>query len=234
MTREIDRIKEIYRYRKEVISADTYSYFNPGNLFNMHMKEKNVLRLLYKHGIKTLKDFKILEIGCGNGAWLRDFVKYGADPKNLFGIELLEERVEEAKMLNPNFNISEGNAEILDFDDNNFDIVLQRAVFTSILHHGMKDNIAREMLRVVRAGGIVLWYDFRFNNYRNPHVRGIGKNEIKSLFPGCTYDIQKIILFPFAARKIGKYGWLLCRLLSHFPFLLTHYLAVIRKNTETQ
>ena len=41
----------------------------------------------------------------------------------------------------------------------------------------MKQKVAAEMLRVVKPQGLILWYDFRYNNPRNSNVRGIGAAE---------------------------------------------------------
>jgi ubiquinone/menaquinone biosynthesis C-methylase UbiE len=60
-------------------------------------------------------------------------MKYGARPENLYGIDLLDERIEEAKRLSPNIDFRCGNAEELPYEDGLFDIVIQFTVFTSIL-----------------------------------------------------------------------------------------------------
>jgi ubiquinone/menaquinone biosynthesis C-methylase UbiE len=156
-------------------------------------------------------------------------MKYGADPNKLYGVDLLEENVTRANVLSPHLNIVVGNAERLDFDEASFDIVIQNTVFTSILDIQMKQNIAKEMLRVVKDNGIIIWYDLRYNNPRNPDVKGIKSKEIISLFPNCSFEFQKITLAPPLARKLAPYSWLLCYLLEKIPFLRTHYLVVIRK-----
>jgi len=65
-------------------------------------------------------------------------------------------------------------------------VVSQFTLFTSILSEPMKNRMAAEMIRVLKPGGVILWYDFRFNNPRNQNVRGIESPEITSLFPGCS------------------------------------------------
>lgn len=108
---------------------------------------------------------------------MRDFIQWGARPENLYGIDLLEDRIKKAKEINPNINFICGNAKNLDFPDKNFDIVLQSTCFTSILDQEMKKSIAREVLRVLKDEGIILWYDFRYNNPKNPDVKGIEKKK---------------------------------------------------------
>jgi len=225
---EIERIKEAYERRKNLPSG-LYSYFNQGNLFITQQRERKLLQILDKYGMNPLSNKQILDIGCGNGACLRELMKYGADPNKLYGVDLLEENVTRANVLSPHLNIVVGNAERLDFDEASFDIVIQNTVFTSILDIQMKQNIAKEMLRVVKDNGIIIWYDLRYNNPRNPDVKGIKSKEIISLFPNCSFEFQKITLAPPLARKLAPYSWLLCYLLEKIPFLRTHYLVVIRK-----
>ncbi len=52
----------------------------------------------------------------------------------------------------------------------------------------MKRKIASEMLRVLKEDGSIIWYDFFVRDPRNKDVSGIGKNEIRQLFPGCQIE----------------------------------------------
>ena len=193
---EIEKIRERYKRRENLPEKSWYSYFNPGNLFIIQERHKKILELLDRYKMNPLDNKKILDIGCGNGGWLRDFIQWGARPQNLYGIDLLEERINGAKLINPNINFVCGNAQALKFPDENFDIVLQATCFTSIFDLEMKKKIALEMLRVLKNDGIILWYDFRYNNLKNPDVRGIQKREIEELFPNCKYDFNLITLAP--------------------------------------
>lgn len=85
-------------------------------------------------------------------------------------------------MLSPNIDFRCGNAEELPYEDGSFDIVMQFTVFTSILNPQMKQNIAKEMLRVLKDDGIILWYDYFVSKPTNPDVKGVGRREIERLF----------------------------------------------------
>lgn len=228
---EQNRIKQVYTERKENISGDIYSYFNKGNLFIIQQRERAILNLLNKYGLNPLTNTKILDVGCGSGGELRNLMRYGADPANLYGIDLIPERVEIAKKLSPNFNITEGSATELPFEDNSFDIVSQFTVFTSILDKDIREKAASEMLRVLKPNGIILWYDFRYLNPRNKHAKPIKANEIRALFPDCNYDIRSITLLPPLARRLAPISWLLCYILEKIPFMRSHYIAVIQKKS---
>lgn len=170
-----------------------------------------------------------MDIGCGRGSELRNLIRYGAKPKNLFGIDLLPVRIDEAKTLSPNIDFQCGSAEEIPYDNDMFDIVLQFTVFTSVLDMNMKKKIASEMLRVLKPHGIILWYDYHMDNPKNPDVKGVKKREIYELFTGCDISLKRITLAPPLTRIIAPYSWLLCYLLEKLRFLNTHYLGVIKK-----
>ena len=131
-----------------------YSLFSSGHLFMMQEREREALALLSRHGFTALGAKTILEIGCGTGYWLREFIKWGARAENIVGIELIPEYVAEAKQLCPSgIKIECMSAAKLPFSDGTFDLVLQSTVFTSILDSDMKQRIASEMVRVVKKEG---------------------------------------------------------------------------------
>jgi len=109
--------------------------------------------------------------------------------------------------------------------------VLQSTVFTSVLDSNTKKRIASEMLRVLKRNGLILWYDYHMNNPKNSDVRGVKIREIKRLFPDCDIRLQRITLAPPIARLLAPYSWLLCYFLSRIPWLCSHYIGVIRKNS---
>jgi ubiquinone/menaquinone biosynthesis C-methylase UbiE len=223
------RIRAAYAKRRYDLR---YSWFNPGHVFRVQETERRLLALLTGREFTSLNTKKILEIGCGTGYWLREFIKWGARPENIAGIDLLSNRIAEARRLCPKaVQFQCGSAAVLSFPDATFDLVLQSMVFTSVLDSGMKQRMAAEMLRVVKAEGLILWYDYHVNNPRNPDVRGVKRQEIDQLFPGCWIELRRITLAPPIARFIAPYSWLICYLLEKIPFLCTHYLGVIRKRT---
>ena len=85
------------------------------------------------------------------------------------------------------------------------------------------------MLRVTKPDGLILWYDFLYDNPKNPDVRGVRKREIQRLFPGCSVGLRKVTLAPPIVRRLAARAWWLCTILEAIPLLRTHYLGVIRK-----
>jgi SAM-dependent methyltransferase len=226
---EVERIKKAYERRKTGDKGRLYSYFNQGHLYIIHQREKGLIDSLKQLRLTDLSDRKILDIGCGSGGVLREFVKYGANPKNLYGIDLLEERIEKARELNPSIDFRCGDASNLPYEDHFFDIVMQFTVFTSILDSGMKEGIASEMLRLLKADGTIIWYDYYVNNPWNADVKGVKKKEIQELFPNCALSLKRVTLAPPIVRALVPVSTLLCLMLEKIPFLRTHYLGMIRR-----
>ena len=221
------RIQQAYARR---CNNHLYSRFNPAHLLMVHERERRLLGLLSRHGCEPLDTKTILEIGCGNGDFLRDFIKWGARPENISGIDLVPERVSEAVHLSPKaMDIRQGNAAILEFADESFDLVLQSTVFTSVLDLNVKRQMASEMCRVLKSDGLIIWYDYHMDNPRNSDVKGVTDREIHVLFPNCEVHLKRITLAPPLARLLAAYSWVLCYLLSKVPWLCTHYIGVIRK-----
>lgn len=229
---EIHRIKKAYakRDRSNKWPSTRWSYFSPSTLFPHHQTERARISALKQNNFDELADKQILDVGCGYGGLLRNFVKYGATPGNCFGIDLLPDRIEEAEKISPNIDFRCGNAENLSFDNEYFDIVLSSTVFTSIFDKNMKRNIAREMIRVLKPTGLILWYDYHMDNPKNPDVRGVKKKEIHELFPDCDIKLERITLAPPLTRAIAPHSFLLCYLLEKIKILNTQYLGTIRKS----
>ena len=226
---EINRIKAAYDKRKGSVPADLYSFFDNPNIYSIQSRDRAILHTLKKHGITDLGNRKILDIGCGTGSELRNFIRYGADPHNLYGIDLLDYRIEIASYLSPNIHFESADASSLPYDDRKFDLIVQFTVFTSILDMDMKKSIAGEMLRVLKPEGIIIWHDYYMDNPKNSDVKGVRRREIDLLFTGCHIDLKRITLAPPLARIIAPYSILVCDLIEKLRILNTHFIGTIRK-----
>lgn len=173
---------------------------------------------------------RILDVGCGRGATLRLFLEYGAKPSNLFGVDLLSDRVDQARELNPNINFQQANATAMSFGDRIFDLVVQFTTFTSIPELQARIQVANETLRVLVPGGKLLWYDMAYNNPNNADVTGISPSEVRTLFPGCRVFGKRITLAPPLGRVIARFSYPLYHLLAQIPLLCTHYACIIEKS----
>lgn len=225
---EILRIRAEYERRRKEIPADFYSLGRPTNLFFDTQLVRDCITALKQEGVFPLESRSVADIGCGSGRWLLEFAKW--DATDLHGIELDEARLERARArLSSTADLRVGDARFLPWAPNSFDLVSQFTLFSSILSPPVKQQVAAEMLRVLKPGGLILWFDLRINNPRNPNVRGIPSGEIRSLFPRCGVRLQRVTLAPPIARLVVPISWVAAGILERIPFLRTHYLAVIRK-----
>lgn len=229
MTDEIGRIKSAYETRISAGIVNRYSLLNSGELFMLHRREEETLKLLKRHNIAPGMA-RVLEIGCGNGSRLLDWLRWDARPAQLYGNDLMDHFIDQAKEKLPGAHLAAGSAEKLPFDDGFFDVVVQLTVFTSILDENLRKTIATEMLRVLAPGGIILWYDFRYPSPGNRNVRPVCSAEIARLFPGCSIDLRSMTLVPPIARRLARFSFTACRWLEKIPFMRSHYLAAIHKN----
>jgi ubiquinone/menaquinone biosynthesis C-methylase UbiE len=147
----------------------------------------------------------------------------------LGGIDLMPERLARARRRIPGADLHLGSASELPWPDESFDLVSQFLVFTNIFDPELKRAVASEMLRVLKPGGGILWFDLRVNNPRNPEVRGLRRAEIRSLFPGCKMELAPALLAPPLGRLIAGWSWPFAEALQALPLLCTHYAGLVWK-----
>jgi ubiquinone/menaquinone biosynthesis C-methylase UbiE len=226
---ENQRVRAAYARRRQLVPPTRYVRTDPFVLCSSHEREKQMAKLFRSDGLATLTGLRILDVGCGRGAMLRQLLDYGAEPELLAGIDLLEENVNGARALAPNLRIVCGSATHLPFPDSSFDLAVQFTLFTSVLADDVKYAIAADMKRVLAPGGRVLWYDFSVSNPKNRDVRGIGKREIGRLFEGFDFKATKITLAPPLGRMIAPISPMLYDLLSRVRPLCTHLMCLLKK-----
>jgi ubiquinone/menaquinone biosynthesis C-methylase UbiE len=222
------RIAAYYERRAAAGLARRYSLFQRGSLFRMQQFERDALAALTRHGRTCLRDADMLDVGCGDGSFLRRLISWGADPTRLSGVDLLPERIATARRIDPCLNVQQADASDLPFPDGSFDVVWQLTVFSSILDDTMRRAVATQMARVLRPGGLVVSYDFRVARDRR-NTRPLRASDLTILFPGFQADTRRVTLIPPLARALAPRSWLLCELLEAVPWLRTHELVVLTK-----
>ncbi|TME01118.1 MAG: class I SAM-dependent methyltransferase [Chloroflexi bacterium] len=223
---ETERIARAYRERDER-AATRWDLRNPGNQRILSERRGLVKRLLQRQGWLPLADRRVLDVGSGSGAELAWFRELGASDSHLAGIDLLPERVEAARRAFPRIAFRAGNAEHLPFPDQAFDLVVAYTVFSSILDPEMAANVASEVRRVMRPGGGLLWYDFRYNSPANPNVSGVSADRVRSLFPELSGPLLRVTLLPPLARRLGPLTPLAYPALASMPPLRSHLLGLL-------
>jgi SAM-dependent methyltransferase len=228
----LDDIVEEYRRRGRDLDPATYAPTSPGELFIRQSRERAVLAALRRAGVLPLGGRRVLEVGCGDGQWLADFERWQVPRGNLAGIDLLPERVDDARrrFASPDggADIRRGSATALPWADGSFDVVAQSMMFSSMPEPELQRAAANEMSRVLAPGGIVLWYDFAVDNPRNPRVRGFSAADLRRLFPGFRLQLSRAVLAPPVARAVAPVSPLLASALEALRVLNAQHVAVLR------
>lgn len=227
---EADRIAQAYRSRDPKATA-RWDLTNPGNQHILAERRGLVRRLLADRGWVPLGYRRVLDVGAGSGVELAWFRELGASESNLVGIDLLPERVELARRSFPQITFHAGNAEHLPFPDASFDLALAFTIFSSILDPTMAAQVASEIQRVLRPGGRLLWYDFRYDSPSNPDVRGVTAARIRALFPDLDGPLLGLTLLPPLARRLGPLTPVAYPVLARVPMLRTHLLGLLTRPT---
>jgi SAM-dependent methyltransferase len=217
-----------YARRPPAESDQRYSPLNMAQLLADHQRERLMMHGLAKGGVRSLRDFRILDVGCGGGWELVRLIALGASPQNVVGIEILPDRVATARALHPSITVVQGSATSLPWPDCHFDLILQSTTFSSILDSSLRRIVAAEIFRVLKPGGWFIWYDFWLNPF-NRDTRAIGRGEIRNLFPSLSGRLHRVTLAPPLSRRLAPLSVGLTALLQEIAVLNTHYLATLRK-----
>ncbi len=227
---EVERIRGEYARREKEFPPGFYA--SAGDTLLYRTRCGAVLNLLKSNGMIPLAGKKILEVGCGEGAWFSSFKEWGAEESSLFGVDFIPEKISSIRRKFPSAKTEIGEASSLRWADHSFDIVLQSTLFSSVLSPELKRRIADEMIRVLKPGGKIIWYDFFCNNPWNPNVKGVGLSEIKDLFPESALKYSRITLAPPLARKLAGSFPSLCVFLEKLSIFNTHYLILIQPGAQ--
>lgn len=225
---EKKRIQNVYKDYMNPQYSKKWSNVNIGNRY-MRTEIIKLLSEILTSPRNNLSDKKILEIGCAGGDIIQLLIDLGAEEKNISGIDIRQNRLKDCKKIFPKSKINYMDARKLNFDDNSFDVITVFTFFSSLLNENYQNEVSSELIRVLKPKGIIVYYDFRYDNPFNPNVIGINKNKLMCFFKNMSIDINLITLIPPLARSLGVLNRFLYSGLSFFPFLKSHYLAIVQK-----
>ena len=232
---ESDRIRDVYaRYDRD---PRVQARRDPTNAANVIVDCERIAVIdqeLAAAGARggALPEAEILDVGCGNGDELVRLCEQGAAARRCHGVDLLGDRLEAATERLPEADLRQADARRLPFADASMDIVVLKVVLSSVLDRDIAAQIAGEVDRVLRPGGVVIWYDNRYANPFNAHVRGITRSELKQAFAGYELRLDRVTVVPPLVRRLGRLTRPLYSALARIPPLSVRYAGLLVKPTS--
>tara|TARA_B100001123_G_C15104369_1_gene944885 strand:+ start:261 stop:965 length:705 start_codon:yes stop_codon:yes gene_type:complete len=202
-------------YQKRGVNIDNIIN-NKGVLFQVFAHDKCLINCLSK--IDLNQSSKVLDVGCGSGTSLLDFVKYGFNQNNLYGVDINDERIDFGKLNYPLLNLSIQDAAKLSFEENYFDFIFESTMFVQITDNDMSKKIANEMIRVTKKNGYIFILDWRYGKFRNSNYLACDRKRVKDIFR-VGEDTEIVSVLP--AAIVPPVGRFLSSHLSPFYFVVS-------------
>ena len=133
LDREAERILRVYQDYATPARARLYDLKNRGNRAMVKERHSLIRRLLEAFGLSALRGRQVLDVGCGYGHELARMREFGAEVRDLVGIDLMTNRIVQARLSYPDIDFRIINATRLPFPNATFDLILSFTVFSSVL-----------------------------------------------------------------------------------------------------
>jgi SAM-dependent methyltransferase len=230
LTSEQQRIRAVYQAWHRGGALPPYAWHRPEVMAHAAAHSRVAGALLAATVGPELGGLRIVDVGCGSGGFLRQLISWGADPSLLSGTEYQQERLDQASRVTAaGVRWHLGDLDV--FADGGVDLVVANTVFSSILDEGARHVLAGEMWRILRPGGWLMLFDFRYNNPRNPQVRKVTRAQLRHYWPARASHYRTVLLAPPLGRALARAPRLLAETLEAvLPPLRSHFVYACRKD----
>jgi ubiquinone/menaquinone biosynthesis C-methylase UbiE len=149
---------------KETVFFDKFSSIEEYDVFTPYGYESIIKAYKKLAGAPRGSNIRVIDLGCGTGAFTRKFKKKYAGSATFYGLDISVKSVALAAELSPGIHYCAGDIEQCCLKDDSFDMVL----FSGVLHHFADyEPCLREGYRILKTGGCMLSYD---PNVKNPFM----------------------------------------------------------------
>ena len=225
-----DRIRTEYARRLVAAWGDPWSPRNQTGIYYRQQIERNLIAVMNKAGVGFHSNVDILDVGCGGGPHLRYFVELGAAWDRLHGIDLVPERVEIARQLTPGADIQVADATSLPYDDAAFEVVSQFTALCNLHDPASLEQAAREMARVLKPSGHILWVDIMRPAEAAAPYQAIPEQRVRELFPGFRVVAARHVFHRWTMMLAGRFPDVALAV-ERLPVGKSHLVAVLRRAT---
>jgi SAM-dependent methyltransferase len=192
-------------------------------LFFQHSRERAFSRLL-RGFYRQAKDWRVLEFGCGKGRLLL-LLREMEIGRKLYGCDISRAELD-GKLTALDIPLTVNPGDVLAYADASFDLIVQSVVFSSVPDAEVRRRLAQEMDRVLKPGGMVLWYDV-IKTRR--HLVGFNRSAITGLFPGYYMTGFRCGLSYRLAAGLAYKSQALATLAEALPFWRSHWALLLTK-----
>jgi ubiquinone/menaquinone biosynthesis C-methylase UbiE len=151
---------------------------------------------------------RVLDVGCGHGASLLQFIRLGFKPANLTGVDLDEDLIARAGEELPGIEFRVESADRLSFTDDSFDLVVESTMLGTLDSQTLLTGIASEMIRVTRKGGYIMLTDWRYSREGSGVKTAINSKTIAELFSVGSKTqvvvVERGALVPPIGRRVSR------------------------------
>jgi SAM-dependent methyltransferase len=224
---EQERMEQVVRQWHGGAALARYAWHRPDIARQAVTRTRVLAELLPLTVGRDLSAIRVLDVGCGNGSFLRQLIEWGAQPAHLAGTELQPDRLDQARVRTAHgVRWHLGGLDV--FPDASMDLVSAHTVFSSILDDDLRRDMAAQMWRVLRPGGWTMLFDFRYGN--NARVRKVTDVELLRFWPAASRHYRTLVLAPPVGRTLAPLPWLIPELLAGLiPALRSHFIYMARK-----
>ena len=223
---DLQRLATAYERLLTDEHSSRWSLDNPGNQAGL-AERLRIFSELTAHRLPSRR-LQVLDLGCGS----LSLVDSSLNVEITIGVDLLFSRLTDLRAAGSQTPTVNANGATLPFPANTFDVVVLSTMMSSVLDSQVRHSVGREVERVLRGGGALLWYDFRFPNPRNRATRAVGHRELRKLFPSLIGEIKSLTVLPPLARRVGRLLPRAYPLLARLPFVRSHLAACLVKPTQ--
>lgn len=164
-----------------------YSMINPIGFYGAQVQKKayyDCFNYFRKRGM-DITQAKILDVGCGKGFVTRFFAELTQNPSLIYGTDLSNFRIDEAKRLNSSIHYSVDDVVSPTLQVRDFDIISAIDVF---MHLKTKEQIMQGLNGIhaqLSTEGYFIWYDAyakdHFSKVENKDHEGFHPKQMKAL-----------------------------------------------------
>lgn len=158
---------------------------------NLRAQQIRAFGTLMSSVARSLAGWRVLDVGCGDGRWLRAFLDYDALPEDLVGVDVSDARFAIGSMKNPAVKLVKTDGTSIPFASGHFDLVTQFVCFSSIPTQALRQRTAEEIKRVLKRGGYVFWWDL-------PH-------SVAPADPSAKIDVDDYFDWPIRKLRVSEH-----------------------------